>query len=257
MINKRFFILLLPLLIAATSVTTPNPWTTVPAFPAVCYTAGDPFPDRLEAAMAANQDAIGRQEQINHGLNDQLKAVDPSTKQSRMMAYMQQNPAGFQAYIQLAAQDPAAVQASKEAYLAKMQAFQREFDALRAGYAAATKATLDPVYAEMGRVLDPSSGASNAERAAAVARYNSTYKTLCEKWIIREDFPAFLKKFRAYMTTYLPSLDNETAVEKTTLEMAGISTRDYQPTVRLQAVARYMEYARTVYALRQREAQGL
>jgi hypothetical protein len=45
-------------------------------------------------------------------------------------------------------------------------------------------------------------------------------------------------------------------LEKTSLEMAGISTRDYQPTDAMQAAARYMEYARSAFGLRQAKPVG-
>lgn len=255
--RARPMLVLLSFLLTASPLTAQNPWTRVPAFPTVCYTAGDPFVDRIEAAYVANQEALGRQVEINQGLNQQLKGLDPAAKQSRMMAYMQQNQAGFQAYMQLAAQDPQSAQAASEAHLARMQAFQTEFDALLANYAAALKATLDPVNAEMMKVTDAASGASNAERAAAIAKYNSTYQALCGKWITKEDFPAFLTKFKAYLVgDYLPSLRDEVALEKTTLEMSGISTRDYQHTAPLDAVARYIEYVREVFKLRERKPLG-
>ena len=113
MISPPSVLALLLLMVVATPLTAQNPWTRVPAFPTTCYTSGDPFPEQLEAAMAANQDAIGRQEQINHGLNDQLKSMDRSAMQSKMMAYMQKNPAGFQAYMRAAAQDPQVAQDRK------------------------------------------------------------------------------------------------------------------------------------------------
>ena len=257
MISPRSVLALLLLMAVAAPLTAQNPWTRVPAFPTTCYTSGDPFPEQLEAAMAANQDAIGRQEQINHGLNDQLKSMDRSAMQSKMMAYMQKNPAGFQAYMQAAAQDPQVAQAAKEAHLARMKGFQQEFDGILANYNAALKTTLDPVFADMLRVTDAASNASNAERAAAVSKYNSTYNALCLKWIVREDFPAFLTKFKGYMVgIYLPSLDGQTAMEKTALEMAGINTSEYQPTDAMQAVARHMEYVRAAFGLRQAKPLG-
>ena len=258
MLRPRSALTLLSMLLVAAPLMAQSPWPRVPAFPAVCYTEGDSFPGRIEAAFEANLDAEGRQERINHELDDQLKAVDPAATQSHMMAYMQENPAGFKAYMAQMAQDPQLAQAATKAHRAKMQGFQKEFDALKANYAAALETTLHPVGVEMMKVLDAASGAPTAERAAAVAKYNSTYKALCEKWIIRENFPAFLTRFKAYLVgTYLPSLDKRTAMTKTSFEMAGIDSAAYQDTEQFTAVSVYLDYARTAFGLRNRLPQGL
>ena len=62
-----------------------SPWAVVPAVPTACYTEGDPFPKQLEAASVANQDALGRQEQINQELHDQLVELDDAVAQRRMI----------------------------------------------------------------------------------------------------------------------------------------------------------------------------
>ena len=91
-----------------------------------------------------------------------------------------------------------------------------------------------------------------------MAEYNSTYEALCEKWIIRENFPAFLTKFKAYLVgNYLPSLENQTAMDKTTFEMSGISAKDYQDTEPFMVAGQYINYVQTAYGLRWRTPQGL
>lgn len=258
MLPSRIAIVLVSTLLFTAPLAAQSPWAVVPAFPTACYTEGDPFPKQIEAAGAANQDALARQEQINQELDDQLMELDDTVAQSRMIAYQQKNPTGFQRYMQFMARDPQAAQAASENHDLRMSRFQEEFDTLVAGYNAALKTTLDPVRTRMLKVTDASSGASNAERAAAVAEYNSTYKALCEKWIIRENFPAFLTKFKAYLVgNYLPSLDNQTAMDKTTFEMSGISAKDYQDAEPFTVVGEYINYVQTAYGLRWRTPQGL
>ncbi len=248
---------LLCILFFSAPLAAQNPWARVPALSSSCYSAGDPFTDQIEAAFVANQDAIGRQEKINRGLNDQLKAIDPSVMNSRMMDYMQKDPAGFQAYMQDMARDPQSVQAIMEADHARVAALNKEFETLRAGYAAESKATLDPMFAEMSRVTDAASGASNAERAAAIAKYNAAYVAVCNKWIVKQNFPAFFAKFKAYMVAdHVPAMESQGLVVKRSLEMAGINTNNYQSTEALQAVSDYINYIRTVYGLRRSQPQG-
>jgi hypothetical protein len=245
-------------LLFAAPLAAQNPWAVVPAFPTTCYTEGDPFPAQIEAAFEANQDALGRQEQINEKLHDQQVDLDDGVASSRMIAYQQKNPAGFQKYMEYMARDPQAEQTASENHDLRMSRFQEEFDTLLANYDAALKSTLDPVRTRMAKVTDPSSGASNAEMAAAVAEYNSTYEALCTKWIIRQDFPGFLTKYKAYLVgNYLPSLNSQTAMDKTTFEMSGISAKDYQSTEPFSVASQYIDYARTAYGLRWRTPQGL
>jgi hypothetical protein len=258
MLSSRTALVLVSTLLFTAPLAAQSPWAVVPAFPTACYTEGEPFPNQIEAAGVANQDALGRQEQINEELNDQLVELDDAVAQSRMIAYQQKNPTGFQRYMQFMARDTQAAQTASENHDLRMSRFQEEFDTLLASYDAALKTTLDPVRTRMLKVTDASSGASNAERAAAVAEYNSTYEALCEKWIIRENFPAFLTKFKAYLVgTYLPSLDNQTAMDKTTFEMSGISAKDYQDTEPFMVAGQYINYVQTAYGLRWRTPQGL
>lgn len=261
MLPSRIAFVLVSTLLSTAPLAAQNPWAVVPAFPTVCYTEGDPFPKQIEAAGVANADALGRQEQINQELHDQQQELDNAVAASRMIAYQKKDPAGFKRYMQFMARDPQAAQTASNNHDLKMSRFQEEFDALVASYKAALKTTLDPVRTRMLKVTDvtdPSSRASNAERAAAVAEYNSTYKALCEKWIIRENFPAFLTKFKAYLVgTYLPSLDNETAMDKTRFEMKGINAKDYQDTKPFSVVSDYINYVQTAYGLRQGKPHGL
>ena len=257
MLTLRSVSVLLSTLLFAAPLAAQNPWAVVPAFPAACYTEGDPFPAQIEAAFEANQVALGRQEQINEKLNDQLDELDDAVVSSRMIAYQQKNPAGFQKYMQFMARDTEAAQTTSENHDLRMSRFQEEFDALLASYDAALKSTMDPVRTRMWKVIDPSSGASNAEKYAAVAEFNSTYEALCAKWIVQKDFPAFLTKFKAYLVgNYLPSLNNQTAMDRTTFEMSGISAKDYQSTEPFTVAGQYIDYARTVYGLRWRTPQG-
>lgn len=258
MLSLRSVSVLLSTLLFAAPLAAQNPWAVVPAFPTTCYTEGDPFPAQIEAADGANQDALARQEQINEKLDDQLDALDDMVVSSRMIAYQQKNPAGFQKYMQFMARDPEAEQTASENHDLRMSRFQEEFDALLAKYDAALKTTLDPVRTRMLKVTDPSSGASKEAMYKAMAEYNSTYETLCTKWIIQQDFPAFLTKFKAYLVgNYLPSLNSQTAMDKTTFEMAGISAKDYQDTEPFSVVREYIDYVTTAYGLRWRTPQGL
>jgi hypothetical protein len=256
MLSLRSVSVLLSTLLFAAPIAAQNPWAVVPAFPTTCYTEGDPFPAQIEAADGANQDALARQERINEKLHDQLLDLDDGVMSSRMMAYQKKNPAGFQKYMQFMARDPQAAQTASENHDLRMSRFQEEFDTLLANYDAALKSTVDPVRTHMLKVTDPSSGASKAAMAAAVAKYNSTYEELCDKWIIRQDFPGFLTKFKAYLVgNYLPSLNSQTAMDKTTFEMAGISAKDYQSTEPYSVAAQYINYVQTGYGLRWRTPQ--
>lgn len=259
MLWSRSALVLVSTLLSTASLAAQTPWAVVPAFPTTCYTEGDSFPKQIEAAVVANQDALGRQEQINEELNSQLAALDNALAQSRMLAYQKKNPAGFQRYMQFMARDTQAAQTASEAHDLKMSRFQEEFDTLMASYHAARKTKLDPVRTRMNQVIDPSSGASKAEMDAVVAEYNSTYeKELCEKWIIAGSFPAFFSKFKAYLVgSYLPSLEDQTAMDKTTFELAGISAKDYQNTEPFMVAGQYINYVQTAFGLRWRKPQGL
>jgi hypothetical protein len=61
MLPSRIAFVLVSTLLSTAPLAAQNPWAVVPAFPTVCYTEGDPFPEQIEAAGVANQDALGRQ----------------------------------------------------------------------------------------------------------------------------------------------------------------------------------------------------
>jgi len=251
MIRLRSILGLLCALLVSTPVAAQNPWGKVPALSTSCYSDGDSFTDQLEAARAANQEASGRQERSNIGLNHQLKTIDPADMNSRMMAYMQKDPAGFRAYMQDAAgQDAQAKQAAMAAAGARVAALKKEFETLIARYSAESEAAFAPVEAEREKLPE---FLSPVQMALISAKYNAAYVAVCNKWIVKGNFPAFFAKFMDSMIKDILPLEQSLGESnKRSLEMAGIDTKDFQSTEPLEAVADYLQYIRTVYVLRQR-----
>jgi hypothetical protein len=236
--------------LVAAPLVAQSPWTAVPALPTACYQDRDQFQAQLITAVDANQAALARQEQVNASLQKGLDS-NMAGKQAAMMAYMQKDQAGFQAYMQDIAMNPESLQTATAGRLHRLQAFQTEFDSLKGKYDAEQKSTLDPLAAEVRRMADPGTHGTPAQLASAVAKYNAAYESLCQRWIVQGNFPGFLARFKHYMTEdYVPGAMRLDAKNQRSLTVMGVNTREYQSTAPMEAAGKYMDYTRIVFGLR-------
>jgi hypothetical protein len=259
MIRTRAIVVLLSSLAATAPLAAQTPWGKVPAFPTQCYMGMDTFtakndgPGDIAVAMDAMQSAIGKQEAVNRALDDKLANLDPDTRQSRMMEFMQKNPQQARAFLLSMQQGAASMRGGGEmgALLQRKEEFGKRFDALKQDYDADRAKVLGPLQAQYQHDAKQSSSATEAQVKALVARINTTYDDLCKRWIIGGKFPAFLTEFRTFMNDeYLPAAAKEAELEPVKLEAFGIKATDYRSTEPMSAVKDYMNYASWAFGLR-------
>jgi hypothetical protein len=77
-----------------------SPWSKVPAFPKGCFQQGDTFARDADKALEELTQATYRQEEANAAVKAKLDEIDAGTRQSRMMTFLQKDPANAAKYMQ-------------------------------------------------------------------------------------------------------------------------------------------------------------
>src|ERR1041384_7357808 len=95
-------VLLFPIGLAAQSA-----WSRVPTLPTNCYQKQDQFFEQSDKEWVDLGTASEQQRATNSALSHQVTTMDPATKQARMMAFMQKDPANAAAFMQQGATDAA------------------------------------------------------------------------------------------------------------------------------------------------------
>lgn len=249
MTRPRPILLLLSSLLVAAPLGAQSAWTRVPPFPKQCYSDKDTFDADIQAARDALGQAQLRQSDINAGLKEKLDNVDAATRQSKMMAFMTQNPQRAQELMTGMASQAAAVGAAVEN--SRQQALDDEYKQLGVEYDAEEQRVLDPIRDEFARQGDAGSRATAAQIQATVRSYNAAYEGLCNRWIIAGRFPAFLSKYRLYIVNeWLPAAEKPEVSARVMYDIFGIDASAYQSTREMEEVERYMRYVAQVFGRR-------
>jgi len=218
----------------------------VPPLPTGCYTKDDKFSADIATAIAALEEAISRQSKINSDIEEQFNQMDGATRSSRWMAYLQKNPAAAMKQIEEAQTLAPKHREAAAANDAKRAALDERYKTLEAQYRADFHKTLGPLVA----VFSPQtvSPASEAERRAALARFNTEYPKLCAKWTTAGAFPEYLKDYKRFLVEDVIPLDESShAMKKAQYEQFGIATTSMLSTATMEAVVKYMRIAELGY----------
>ena len=167
----------------------------VPAFPEACYSQQDKFLEELEKLSNELQESISTQAETNAALKAKLDELDGGERQSRMIAFMQKDPAAAQKFMQdMAGGQQVAQQASDLGE--KREALRKKVEEADEKWKEAQKPLAPPPDA---REVETSELLA-LERAAA-ARYNAGYAKLCPVWFTEPTSPflEYLADFKRYV----------------------------------------------------------
>jgi hypothetical protein len=189
------------LTLAAHESSAQDWWSKIPAFPTACYTNDDPFLTDLEKVANELQEAIYKQEETNSVLKAKLDALDAGERQSRMIAFMQKDPAAAQKVMQDVAAIGAQAGEEVQALSEKREALKKKLQEAEAEWEKAQK----PLWPSLEEYRGESDPAGNPAKArAAAARYDAGYQKLCPSWFAESGSP-----FLAYLAAFKQHVENE------------------------------------------------
>jgi hypothetical protein len=243
-----------------------GPWAKVPALTTACFYGNDPFPARLEAALAAVNVDRDRQLAINQKIEGEYQSTEPMEMASRMQQWMMSNPQEAMKYMQ-------GVQAVGEDFNAGMpeinaatQRFDREEKDLIKRYQAALKAAYAPGHAkhaalkkkigtplEYPSVKDPGTADwAIAEENVIMRQLDQAYTAFCPQWwAAAGPIQAWLKTYRDWLTTkYIPFHDRLGSQNAQTYAIMGTPSVSWKTVSAQDAVIKYLESVGRIYAER-------
>jgi hypothetical protein len=252
-------VVLFPIGLAAQSA-----WSRVPTLPTNCYQKQDQFFDQADKAWVDLGHAEEEQRGVNLALGHQLTVMDPATKQSRMMAFLQKDPAKAAALMQQGSSDAAQLPERQKAAENKKKDLQGRVDALKKQYAdesAPLIALRLRIDAAAEDAMNHGAGVEQRRNVIAplVAQYNGAYERICAKWwsATTSPFVSYLNDFKQYeVELNIPLGDWVAKQEKDQLDLYGVPTTTYKSTAEMLAVREYLQEARTIYGLRLNEARA-
>lgn len=250
----------------------PNPFTKVPAFPTACYTEGETFWTKLEAAEAAVTADSERQSAVNAKIEEDFNSIDPMEKAAKMQQWMMSNPQEAMAYMQgVQATGSAESQAAVSDDGAQSQKFDAERKTLMANYQAAMKKLQTPMDAKFAAlskrvVAEQGCGFGDGEcgvPAWAQAEYNviqrerdAAYTAACPGWWgATGQVATHMKRYKDWLTQkhvpYLESLEVHRTNQYAIMNTPAASYRSIEP---YKAADKYMDAAFVLYQLRETKA---
>ena len=246
--------LVLLTLFSVTPASGQDPWSRVPAFSKACYTKGDPFGDQVQRALEETQAAIEAQKETNLAARAALDEVDAMTKQTRMNAYMQKNPAVAAQKMQLIAGSGAELQAALSEKQKASAAIEEKWKAVQAQSRKDEEAWIG-LRDQALAAFDPGSR-NRAQGPGLLAQSNEAYKAYCQKWFVEPTSPflGYLAEYKTYLVEKEVVAD-ELAFQGQLVhfEMFGVPLNGFKSTASLEATAQYLKKVDEIFRSRQEE----
>lgn len=251
---------------AAHSQAAPaGPFAKVPALPTACYTDGDPFVARIEAAHAATQAEVYKQQEINAKIQEDYQNIDPMDMAAKMQQWMMSNPQEAMKYMQTTQSMGQEAQTVAPELNAAEMAFGTEKEDLTKGYGAALTQAYAPVEARtaaMNKKLEAEAAGcgegclppwAQVEWDAIQKDRDAAYRATCARWWTASGpIHDYLKRNREWLLTkYVPSWQKHDEVKLTQYAIMNTPAASWKSTVPLQEAVDYMGVARTLFALRE------
>lgn len=247
----------------------PDPFAKVPPLPTACYSQGETFYPKLDAAKEAVLADQYAQEAVNTQIREQFQSGDPMEKAARMQQWMMDNPEEAMAYMQ-------GIQTAGEVEPAKAKAdqmaeakFETDRKALITNYQAAMKtlnAPMDAKFAAYDQRLvaihgcgwyDGECGAGNspeeqAEYNAIQKERDTAYAAACPGWWgPTGQFTTHMKRYKDWLTQqhvpYMVSLEVHLTNQYKIFNTPAASHRSIEP---YRAASRYINAAYPIYQMR-------
>lgn len=250
--SQAIFILLL---VAPPALAEPasDPWAQVPALPTACYTESDPFGEKAYAASEALESEAMRLEEANEAIAVQLRNMDITEQQQRMMTFMMEHPQDAQRYMEAVQQGGQAAQMQTPEMAERYIQLDTKLDDLQAQYDAALRQAMDPLEARRNQLHSSDEECNEAwlAQVAAVSKEeNQAYDQLCVSWWKAGPFHAWFAEFKQYQIEWGAQQDEQAAAVKLNYEVMGIATGAFRPTYSLRAPIEYLRLAPQVFSNR-------
>lgn len=245
----------------------PNPFAKVPALPTACYSQGETFYTKLDAAKEAVLADQYAQEAVNTQIQERHNNIDPMEQAALMQQWMMDNPQEAMAYMQgiqtTTAEEPARI-AADQAAAAK---FETDRTALMANYKAAMKtlnAPFDTRFDDLNKRAVADNGCSwgmgeCSPPAWAMAEFNvlqkerdAAYVAACPGWWgPTGQITAYFKRYKDWLTgthvPYLVSLEVHKTNQYKLFNTPAASYRSIEP---YRAASQYINAAYPIYQMR-------
>ena len=232
----------------APSIAAQDVWAKVPPFPTSCYDNETPgFVDRLSNIRHEIVVASDQQNDINSALRQKVIDMDPSEKQSKMMAFMMKNPTEAGKVMQDMATAGQREAAAVERLSQKTSALSAQLKAAEAKYATDFK-PLEAVQKEYQKEADPAGNPARARQLAA--QFDAGWEQHCTKYLKAESSP--LLKYLADYKTFLledqiPGDEAKVKYQKFDFDINGIASTTFKSTAVQKAVTDYLTQVTTVF----------
>jgi len=244
-----------------------GPFAKVPAFPTACYSANEPFFDKVAAAREAVIADREKQTAINAKIEKDFNGMDMMEKSQRMQQWMMDNPQEAMKFAQASqAVGQQATTVVPELSNQSMQ-FDRDRDDLMKRYDAAMKQAQAPADARMAvldKKLDPVGchfGSTECEipkwaldEMDAIQRMrDAAYQAACPPWwAANGQVQAFFKRKRDWVVTkYLPAYAKNDELMMQQYAIMNTPAASYKSTLPHDQAVKYLDDVYKLYNMRE------
>ncbi len=254
--------------IALSQPAAPGPFAKAPPLPTACYTEGETFWTKLEAAQVAVTADEEKQNVINNQIREEFQNIDPMEKASRMQQWMMDNPQEAMAYMQGVQSASADLGPGIKADADKKAQFAVEQKSVIAAHKTALQQAYAPNDAKLRaldkRVLEAQGCSFNNESCGLPAWAQAEHDTIqrerdaiyvatCSAWWgANGKVTAFMKRYKTWLlqehVPLLESLDAQVLSQYAIMNTPAASYRSLEP---YKAAREYMNAAFYLYQERE------
>ncbi len=257
---------------AALSQTKPaaaatDPFAKVPALPTACYSAGETFYPKLEAAQAAVAADRETQEAVNQTIKDDFQNIDMMEKATRMQQWMMSNPQEAAKFMQAQQAAGADLQPAILADGEVETKFANEQKEMIPRYQAALKqafAPADAKYAALAKKLVDAQGCGFGDGECgipdwAMVEYNAiqkekdaAYVATCPQWWgASGQVTAYMKRYKDWLVQkHIPFHQSLEAPLLSQYAIMNTPSASYRSTEPYKGAHEYMNAAFVFYQRR-------
>lgn len=226
-----------------------DPWSQVPELPASCYRDADDFIARLDATMEAFAAEEVRQTEVNAAIDAELRTMDMSEQQQRMMDFMMEHPEQAQEYMQAMTQGSQTVLDVVTDMSEERVQLHTESSELVTRYDTELAEHMSPSRARYEDWVDRfwEEKAPESEGMQRVTEMNVSYEDFCATWWQQGPFHQHFARLRQAMIDDTTKTDGALPAKLKNHEMMGISTEGYRSTQGIRDAQEYLRQVRVIF----------
>ena len=242
-----------------------DPWASLPATPASCYSGEDGFADSIGASIGRLDEEIAAQQAVNTAIKDQAFSsgddgeTDMMAMAARMQQYMMDDPEKAMQMMQnlTSESNSEETQASLEREMELAPVLDENLDAYDAAYEGmyassnAKFAGLPTIEGEAGSSFAPEA-LGDLRRISREA--NAEYEALCAKWFHSGPMLAWLEEYRGFLTEdRVPRQEHLDDLTRQQFEFQRVDVTNYRSTAAMAAARDYAKALGRIFAKRQEQ----